>query len=375
VVEAIDRGVAYLKNSLNSTTGARRGRVRRGTSLSLGYASLAGLTLLECGVPGTDEQIQQAARSVRQLAADDTATYSLAVAILFLDRLKDNQDESLIQTLALRLIANQGEMGGWDYTSQLISANQQQELLGLLQSDNPDIQNVDVRIRSMPLWTYQPGQQLTRRNVRREDNSLTQFAILALWRAQKHGVKAERCLAMAEARFRACQAADGSWAYNWGGSSRKHSMTCAGLLGLAVGRGVARRDGSKNQGGQPARSLTDDEQVKKGFDFLVREIIGRPADRSARARRRGRGTLLRADSWGDLYFLWSLERVAMIYSLKEIGGKDWYDWGWRILVASQHDDGQWKDAFPGVVDTSFALLFLKRANLAKDLTAKLQLGN
>jgi hypothetical protein len=41
-------------------------------------------------------------------------------------------------------------------------------------------------------------------------------------------------------------------------------------------------------------------------------------------------------------------------------------------VASQKADGSWDDRFPGVPDTCFALLFLKRANLVKDLTDTLR---
>ena len=73
--------------------------------------------------------------------------------------------------------------------------------------------------------------------------------------------------------------------------------------------------------------------------------------------------------------------VGVIYDVKEIppgkggpgkGGKDWYRWGAEIIVANQKEEGQWEDRFPGVPDTCFALLFLKRANIAKDLTDKLR---
>ncbi len=80
----------------------------------------------------------------------------------------------------------------------------------------------------------------------------------------------------------------------------------------------------------------------------------------------------RANSRG-YYFLWSLERVAVTYGLDTIGNKDWYTWGSTILLANQGPDGSWSGEYAeGGVDTAFALLFLKRANLAKDLTAVLK---
>ena len=61
--------------------------------------------------------------------------------------------------------------------------------------------------------------------------------------------------------------------------------------------------------------------------------------------------------------------------LPTVGGKDWYRWGAEILVANQQPLGNWdKGGYHGAsrpLDTSLALLFLKRANLAKDLTARL----
>jgi hypothetical protein len=79
----------------------------------------------------------------------------------------------------------------------------------------------------------------------------------------------------------------------------------------------------------------------------------------------------------DLYFLWSLERVAVLYGLKTIDGHDWYAWAREVLLAHQQDRGHWQGGlYPGntpTIDTCFALLTLLQANLAKDLTTKLEL--
>ena len=78
----------------------------------------------------------------------------------------------------------------------------------------------------------------------------------------------------------------------------------------------------------------------------------------------------------NLYFMWSVERVGVIYGLETIGNNDWYAWGSDALVKSQNADGSWTGSgYPGAtpeLSTCFALLFLSRANVAKDLTAKLQ---
>src|SRR5262249_492752 len=73
-------------------------------------------------------------------------------------------------------------------------------------------------------------------------------------------------------------------------------------------------------------------------------------------------------SWGDLYYLWSLERVGVIFNLKTIGGKDWYAWGAPIIVDAQRPDAAGSGRHPGIPDTCFALLFLKRHHLSPNLT-------
>src|SRR5262249_35069895 len=72
-------------------------------------------------------------------------------------------------------------------------------------------------------------------------------------------------------------------------------------------------------------------------------------------------------SGGPYYFLFSLERVAVILDLKKIGDTDWYDWGARALVQQQQKGGFWPAYNGNYADTCFALLFLKRANVAWDL--------
>src|SRR4029077_6097982 len=78
----------------------------------------------------------------------------------------------------------------------------------------------------------------------------------------------------------------------------------------------------------------------------------------------------------NLYFMWSLERVGMVYGLTTFGDVDWYDWGSDILIRPQQRKGSWKsDGFHSGSDdsaTAFALLFLCRADLTEDLSKRLK---
>lgn len=359
--QAIERGAKFLH-------GAARNDGR------IGARALAGLTLLHCGYAGADPVVADIAREVRQRAPTTSNTYELALCVMFLDRFGQPSDRDLIQAIALQLIAGQGAMGGWNYQCNLLNPDQRRQLSHLLGSSptagvssrapapaKPFQRSAPIpgNLSELPVFQMQTGARLQYKAHGHEDNSLTQFAVLALWTAQKHGVPAERSLALVDARFRASQASDGSWSYEWTSPPnfvRTDSMTCAGLIGLAAGRGNV-RDAKLHEG---------DPAIEKALRF-VSQKIGYPEKPPAQ-----RGRMVSAASIGDLYYLWTLERAAVIFDLHTIGGKDWYAWGAPIIVANQAPAGNWQDAHGAVPDTCFALLFLKRANVAQDLTVRLQ---
>src|SRR4029077_19812313 len=74
----------------------------------------------------------------------------------------------------------------------------------------------------------------------------------------------------------------------------------------------------------------------------------------------------------DLYFMWSMERICMVYGVEKIGGKDWYAWGVDTVLANQSPVGSWVRGKYGTnVDSSFGLMFLCRSNIVKDLSGLL----
>jgi hypothetical protein len=201
----------------------------------------------------------------------------------------------------------------------------------------------------------------------RTDNSNTQFAMLALWVARRHNVPVERTMAIAHHRFYHSQQQDGSWAYlNWG-DQRKPQMTCVGLMGVAMGHGAAQELRAGLKPGEPLpedapRPVIADPVLETGLRALAR-YVGQPGEDPGKFE-------------GGLYYLWSLERVAMLCNLKTIGGKDWYRWAAGLIMTRQTKQGGWQvEGYPGAgptIDTCFALLVLRRTNFVRDLTSGLQ---
>ena len=120
VNRAIDKGVIHLKQ-LQRENGTWPHQ-------ELGATSLAGLTLLECGVPPNDPSVRSATQVIRQASITCTHTYSIALSILFLDRLGDPADVPLIESMTVRLLAGQNASGGWTYHCPEIAESEIQRL-------------------------------------------------------------------------------------------------------------------------------------------------------------------------------------------------------------------------------------------------------
>lgn len=127
------------------------------------------------------------------------------------------------------------------------------------------------------------------------------------------------------------------------------SMVCAGLTSLIIAQSELVRTKDLDDG---LRSRMEASK-RAGLAWIQRNYSVR-------------GCPPAAGFWSvfHLYYLYSLERVGVLYGIKEIAGHDWYLEGAVLLVRDQRPDGGWLsyDEIP-VVDTAFALLFLKKATL------------
>jgi hypothetical protein len=396
---AVQKGVKHLQTAAPTFDAGPGGQV--------GLTALIGLTLLECDVPIDDPSIQRAAAEVRRSATWMDQTYSIALSILFLDRLGEPVDVALIESLTVRLLGGQSRAGAWTYSCPKLSADEQRRLTSLLErrgERGPDKGAPKVEPGKRKPEDLPPeirGQLETLRQRRSGgqqdglyagDNSNTQFAILGLWVARRYGLPVDGALELAEKHFRATVNADGGWGYvvaalgsgkpglgmggvtNGAGSTP--AMTCAGLLGIgfayaAWNESALRTDPMGKEPGKPgaaapkAQDPSKDPLVQGAFRLLGSwvDAMGYPA---------GKAPQINHASAKFYYFLWSLERVAVAYNLEKIGHTDWYHWGAGILLTNQGPDGGWNNGeFRGGPDTCFALLVLKRANLAKDLTRSL----
>ncbi|GBD36941.1 hypothetical protein HRbin36_02070 [bacterium HR36] len=201
------------------------------------------------------------------------------------------------------------------------------------------------------------------------DLSNTQFAVLALWIGRRYGVPTDPVLWKTADAMRRSQNQDMGWSYILGASNQTstHAMTAAALMCLSTGYGALRetylsttgKSGSPSQKAPAPPDPTKDPAIVRGTMFLA-TIFRTPFE-----------TLAQQGFGSVPYTLWAMERVAMVYDWKTLGGLDWHAWGATYFFRTQAPNGSWNDnnRCGPVPCTAFGILFLMRSNLATDLTA------
>ncbi|MGL6094647.1 MAG: HEAT repeat domain-containing protein, partial [Fimbriiglobus sp.] len=414
VREAIQKGAEFLKKTHAPAP------TYDGGGHGIGSAALAGLALLEAGTPKSDPALQNILQFVRVGGIRETATYQVALGLVFLDKFGDKTDTPLIQVLGTRLYHGMNAAGGWTYkTWPDVPAPEELRLRAVLYGTKPPPRG-KLHPEAARQWNavrtaiFAAGRTGLGAG---DDTSNTQFGLLGLWVAARHGLPVTDAVALIEFRFLRTQSrADGGWAYNAAeAGTSTAAMTCAGLMALAAGaanreRTLAARpepiaapdDETPKDPGKPidpflnpreaARAKPKVEKpgeekpdpdkpaeqlppgvrkaaVEAALAAVCRVVVATPPDGKP-----GGTPLLGFVGHGNVYYvMWSIERAAVTLGLDTLGNIDWHDWGAAHLLPSQQPDGSWPQAnFPATVNTSFAVLFLCKANLLADLGSKLK---
>ncbi|MFM9960856.1 MAG: hypothetical protein ACKV2Q_06485 [Planctomycetaceae bacterium] len=347
----------------------------------VGITALCTLALLENGVPQSDPVIDKGHRFVRKSTKELGSTYDIALAIVILSRLDEYGNKQAIRDLGARLIAGQNVGGGWGYTC---PAKITSSIL-----TNPE---------SRPKAPDGVG-----------DNSCTQFAVLGLWTASRTGMDIDQPMSAIARRFRTTQNSDGGWPYtsavaNQGDKAAVpnpsgSAMTFAGLFSLTVARAnklrkqLEERELSGDNKTKPSTSGTPKStsgSTKKDDKKKVEKPDEKKDTPPEVAEKSDEGSTLLKDpifakglvkagefvQGGDQarYFLWTIERLGVLLGQEKIGGVDWFAKGADILIKTQQPDGSWPEVHndKGLSQTSFAILFLRKANLGSDISRLLE---
>ncbi|NIL96461.1 MAG: DUF4159 domain-containing protein, partial [Planctomycetales bacterium] len=321
VREALQRAIGYL----------RREQRGKGDWVDLGQGGYQGgvtalccLALLEAGVPPDDTAIRKALNYLRTV--DTKKTYVVALQTMVFCRAGQVVDRTRIRSLVRWL---------------------------------QDTQNTSEGV-SRGAWGYSGGPGT--------DNSNSQFAVLALYEAERAGFEVQpRTWQLALGYWRRAQNTNGSWGYQVRGPGLG-SMTCAGLASLVIALDSQAISGAAIEGDEcECRSSEPDERVEKALAWL-----GRNFSVTRNPKEVVRGPAIGSQRW-LYYYLYGIERVGRVTARRFFYGRDrrdqgdlqrydWYREGADFLVRKQNPDGSWEGDIPQhpQVGTALALLFLSK---------------
>ncbi len=201
------------------------------------------------------------------------------------------------------------------------------------------------------------------------DLSNTQYALLGLWAAARCGIKVpralwERCLAwllsVQEARGRPVKLhvneVRGNYRMVWLEDAQARgfrympnypvtgAMTTAGLAGLVICRDEL----------WGSREFTPEQRTRTRR--AIRDALGWMQDAFDVTKNPGEPQ----GGW-HFYYLYGMERAGVLSRFRFMGTHDWYLEGAEWLLGQQGSSGRWEREHT-VLDTAFAVLFLKRSS-------------
>jgi len=341
---AIDRGAAYLRAIQKED-----GTVDPHGNWKIGTNALVALTLSACDVPVSDPAVEKLLAWL--VTKNPKRVYEQSVSLMAFakaysekgassDKLLELPPERLAwcQKVATGLEKNSGSPGSWGYppTSPRL----------VLQFDSSNTQYAVLGLRAASRMGFETQERTWLGVIRHFE----------LVREKKAGKGAVALVREGEAIADESKTAGGAVAVAAAGGFRYAtlqqyeriwgSMTCAGIASLDIARHQLRKLGSSKLSKRVDREV--DKLVLGGWAWLDRHWA---TDRHPQHP---------GGNW-YYYYLYSLERAAVLDGVKRVGGHDWYFEGAAQLLARQNDDGSWGTNEKDVTQTCFALLFLKRA--------------
>ena len=311
VRQAIHDGVAFLKSrQLADGTWGDYSQFRGGLTALVVHA------LLTCGEPIDDPVVERGLNAVRTIPLE--RTYVVSLQTLVLCRAGLPTDRNRIAECVRWLESAQAQDGGWAYTER----------------PNPG--------------TF--------------DLSNTQFAILALFEAQRYGVSVSvDTWKTIYQRLQTFQNQDGSWGYSRGNRTGTGSMTCAGIGSMMMTLDSATGVDARVVGNQIQCCLntpTADDVVEKGMQWIGRNFSASRNPGSGEANR--------------LYYLYGIERIGRLTCHRFFEGNgqryDWYREGCDSILGwkgnlQDHWSNMGGNEQNELIATSFALLFLAKGRM------------
>ncbi len=368
VSKAIDKGVSWLlkKQGRNGSWGGIKGNSTYGGGEASGNeqmpascTALALYALLKCKQPVKDPRIRKGFAFLMKNHKKPGTAYEVSACLLACCATADATKMSKTFKKKATKPKLSGKFRGW---------------AGKLAA-----QLVDMRTARG--WRYNhPGQTTSAEAGGDEDISSTQLALLALFAAQRLGIKVKKNVWEDALAFTLEQQDDDGPEITYQDPVDPKKKRTANARGFAYVKGLAKPDEGEATGGMTACGIGNLEMCR----FILSDA-GRKRDKwnERSDAKKVQKALFDGIAWLEknwspfnnprkrsaniyhIYWLYALERAMDLLDLRLVGSHRWYNEMGQELLNRQAKDGHWDSnsthAPADTLDTSFALLFLKRA--------------
>ena len=348
VDQAIKKGVEFL-------------RTAKSPDFHNGYKNSDVLilwTFIHAGVPQDDPKFKQLLDGV--IGEPLEKTYKVSLLAMCLEEIDRVKYQEKIAQCAQFLVDNQCKNGQWNYGSPTEFAGQVKvpAVPKAVASGDGKGAGTTVAKDGKPKVVQHVAVKKMKEGPDAGDNSNSQYAALGLRACFDSGVALpEQVIILAVKWWRESQFKD---------PKKKDDKTVASAPGISGKvEGWNYKDETAQPDKAPYHAMTaggvgalvlydymldrkwkDDSYVKAGMNWLTVHY--------------------NVQAW-NTYYLYGLERAAILFGTEKIGDHFWYAEGAGNLINAQHPDGSWgkdTDWFNTTWDTCFSVLFLRRATRA-----------
>ncbi len=344
---------AQVKASVAKAATFLRGHLQQ-TPIDNGQSCLAAYALIKAGDAPTSPAVQRMVSAVAKRAKSGNyrpgsdGIYGAGVELMLLEAVDGQKYRTEMEAIVAYLIKHQHSSGAWDYVEGFKGGDTSQcqyAMLGFWAAERVGIK-VDPKV-----WDRGAAWLL-----RTQNNQAGGFAYHPISQAPAdlevtHTMTAAGVGALMMARIHLYPNADDPNKQ----ATAKTPKTKFGVLETVDLGTPENPDGTKVQGPNDYKPIVSSANLlggaRKGTAWLARNYTAN------------------AGRW-NLYYLYTLERMAALLDLKLLGGHDWYREGATDLLRSQAQNGSWKTFSGEVPCTAFGILFLTRATakiLDKDI--------
>lgn len=353
VNEAIDKGAKWLLEKVEIYLKEKK-EPHKDDHIGRGLAEceeLALYALIHAGITEENKTFKNLFEKVFCMKPDKKKNYHVVLEIMSLVSYDKVRFQERIAECAQVLVNRQCKHGQWSYGTTFVTRTPLRNTKEILppKDSKKVLKKISIKREH---WSSEKG-----------DNSNSQYVALGLRAASEAGIEIDpEVVKLGKQAWEQFQLSDGGWDYyqekNLHHRSTVGSMTVGGLAALVAYNQILKEDPKK------------DPYVKKAIEWITKfftvQVNPNPYAKTG-------------SSGHHYYYLYGLERASSLASIEKFGSRNWYQEGAAYLLRRQWKDGSWNGSydtflrnnpnsrprlnlmFDSPIDTSFAILFLKKA--------------